>query len=542
MPSGEYQDLKETRLSEFQKGNFEKLLTALEQENIVLSHHERFEDLCIYAELAKKIIANDSQVLFLFPESTLAAKKALQLRKVFGDILTTYHTDTNQNDRNLSWFGVKEGSYKLVVGTSKSIFLPFRDLALVVVFEEQMRGYKQMSYPHYHARDMALVLANIHHAKVVLSSSTPSVESYYLAMQNKYALVCLPESQKKAIVEYEPVDLQKAYKNNKMHRSFSLQTLDKIRLYLERGKQIIILQNRRGYAPNVVCEGCGHLAYCPNCNASLVYHKVEHTLTCHHCQYTVSFSKRCRMCGEAKVKIEGLGTQKIEEMLQEVFSEAKIQRLDADTTNSSARKIKIIKNFNEKKIDILVATQIIDLHLDSLKTDLVVIASLESLLSAPNFKAFEQAFQLIHKLISSIEQGHMLIQTFQIEHPFLKHILNHDYISFFQEEIEDRKNNAYPPYFRMIRIVLRSPKVDLCENLANEIAKVLQQNGIPASEMQVPSVDKIKNYYIRHVSVKVPRTERHLSAIKQNCHYLARKAMSQYVVGNVRMYIDVDST
>ncbi len=493
----------------------DEILECFQNRNIVMLHGITGSGKTeIYMDLIKEVLAAGSQVLYLLPEIALTTQIVSRLKKVFGSAMGVYHSRFSDNERVEVWRGVLEGRFNLVVGVRSSVFLPFDDLGLVIVDEEHELSYKQFDpAPRYHARDVALFLAKLHHAKTLLGSATPSVESYYHAQQEKYALVELHERFNQAsLPQYHIIDTATVHAKSKMQGDFSGPLLEAIGKVLDNQKQAIIFQNRRGYAPFLQCETCGHIPQCTNCSVSLTYHMHFNQLKCHYCGYREKMPTACVSCNSQDLELKGFGTEKLEEEIKEFFPNARVQRMDLDTTRRKYGYQQIIDQFEAGAIDILVGTQMVTKGLDFDHVALVGVLDIDRIIHFPDFRSFERAFQLISQVGGRAGrksgQGQVFIQTKNPGHPLLALITDHDYHTFYQRELPERRKFVYPPFVRLLRLTVKGDD----RKLTAEAAKVLGEKlveGLGRNRIlgpQEPLISKIRNQYLMVLYVKLAKS------------------------------------
>ncbi len=483
----------------------------------------------VYCHLMQQYIQRGKQVLYLLPEIALTSQMINRLRVHFGDRIGVFHSKFNPNERVEVWMNTLNTLYQkydILLGARSAMFLPFDKLGLIIVDEEHESSYKQHDpAPRYHARDCALVLAKMHGAKVLLGSATPSVESHWHAQNGTYGYVAL--NTRFAGIELPEImcaDLTKERKSKTMRSIFSSFLFEKMTDALERNEQIILFQNRRGYAPMWLCETCSWSPGCPRCDVGLTYHKFKHTLKCHYCGYGITPPVKCEACGSSEVKLVGFGTEKIEEELQELFPKAGVARMDLDTTRSKNGHARIISDFEEKKVDILVGTQMISKGLDFENVSLVGILNADLLLHFPDFRAFEKAYQLMSQVSGRAgrkgKRGKVIIQTYNPNHWIVKKVMAHDYDGMYRQEVIERRNFNYPPFFRMIGITIKHRIKPVLDGGAIEFANRLKEvfgNRIFGPEY--PSIPRINNMYRQQMFIKFERSfsqAKVKSALEQN--------------------------
>lgn len=501
----------------------------------------------VYIHLIEQALHEDKTVLFLLPEISLTSQMVQRIRKHFGETVGVYHSRFNQNERVELWEKTLKGEYKIVLGARSALFLPFRDLGLIIVDEEHENAYKQTdSKPYFHARDMALVLGNLFKSNVLLGSATPSLESYYNANENKYGYAELSNrygESKLPIIEL--IDLRLALKNKEITGDISHKLRDEIKEVLESGKQVIIFQNRRGFAPVVECLSCGHTPYCPNCDVSLTYHKFSNRLKCHYCGHSQAKPSKCSNCQSSELTTKGIGTEQIELQLASIFPKAKIARMDVDAMRKKYAYEKLIEAFEEQEIDILVGTQMLAKGLDFSNVSLVAVIRADSLLNFPDFRAHEKAFQLLTQVAGRAgrreERGKGFIQTYNLEHQILQNVTTYDYLKTVNEILYERKTFLYPPYVRLIQLTFRHVKKERVEKAASEFVKLMK---IHLDEKHLlgpeePSIARIKNQFIRKVLIKIP-SNKSAKSIKALIQKNLDTLNTVSAFRSVRIDVDVD--
>lgn len=472
----------------------------------------------LYIHLIKDALDLGQQVLYLLPEIALTTQLIGRLQKHFGDRLLVYHSRFNEQERVEVWnklldhnLSGKAGG-RLVVGARSAVLLPFDRLGLIIVDEEHDHSYKQVDpSPRYNARDAAIVLGMRQDARVLLGSATPSMESYFNALSGKYALVTL--NKRHAELEMPSVDIvnmKEARSKKQVSGHFSHVLIDEISAVIKEKEQIILFQNRRGFAPSLECNLCAWTPRCVSCDVSLTYHKKNNELRCHYCGYVQSLPQKCGACGDQDLRMKGYGTERIEEDLQLIFPEARIARLDYDTTRSKSGFQRIISSFEEGEIDILVGTQMVTKGLDFDRVQLVGILNADSLLQYPEFRAHERAFQLLSQVSGRAgrkKKGRVLVQAYDVQNPVLNFVLQHDFRGFYMHELNERHRFSYPPYFRLIEVRLKHKderKIDkLSLELAGKLRKVFLQRVLGPT---APTVTRVRNYFLRTIIIKVEKT------------------------------------
>ncbi len=506
---------------EQQKGYDQILNLFKEKQQVLLKGVTSSGKTMIYIRLITHFLKEDRQVLYLLPEIALTAQIVRRLQKHFGTRIGIYHSRFNNNERVEIWNKVRSGEYKIVLGARSALLLPFKNLGLIILDEEHDSSYKQQDpAPRYHARDAALYYARLFGAKALLGSATPSLESYYNALQGRYGLVELHERYGGVkMPDMEVVDMkQVAFRKNRVH--YLSPKLDiEIQKSFKNKKQVILFQNRRGYAPAVVCAACGWMPKCKNCDVSLTYHKFHHRLHCHYCGQQYPVPEICSACGSSKLINRSFGTERVEEDLVLQYPGARIERMDYDTVRNKDAHQKLITRFEDQRIDMLIGTQMIVKGLDFDHVDLVGILSVDSLLSYPDFRLNERAFQLLEQVSGRSGRrgagGRVLLQAINTTHPVIDFVIRHDYEGFYQMEIKERERYQYPPFTRLIRVALKHRKAEVVSDAARVLAGVLQpyfKEALLGPAM--PLISRVRNYYLMEFMIKIPRNASHLNRIK----------------------------
>jgi primosomal protein N' (replication factor Y) (superfamily II helicase) len=470
----------------------------------------------IYIHLIKQELARGRQVLYLLPEIALTAQIIVRLKHIFGEKAGVYHSKFSDAERVEIWNRVlrkdEKDSYSLILGVRSSLFLPFSDIGLVIVDEEHENTFKQFDpAPRYHARDAAIMLASMHNAKTLLGTATPSVESYFNSQTGKYGLVNLTrrymEIELPAIVI---ADTREARKRKKMKSLFTPQLLEGIELALSKKEQIILFQNRRGYALYIECSDCGWIPSCKHCDVSMTYHKTVNQLVCHYCGFSSRPGSVCPDCGSSDIKTRGFGTEKIEDEISIFFPGVRVGRLDLDSVRKKRAHERIIGDFEAGNLDILVGTQMIAKGLDFSGVSLVGIINADNLLFFPDFRAHERSFQLISQVSGragrKTKQGTVIIQTGFPDHPVIKNILANDFRKNYLEQIRDRKRYSYPPFVRLFRIILKDQRREIVENASATLADNLRKRfGGRVLGPEYPLIARIQNRYIMNILLKIEK-------------------------------------
>lgn len=507
-------------LSEVQQEAYASTLSHFSEKNVVLLHGVTSSGKTeIYIQLITEMLAQGKQVLYLLPEIALTAQIINRLKRFFGNRVGVYHSKFSDNQRVEVYQSLladgndsTKPAYDIVLGVRSSVFLPFRRLGLVIVDEEHENTYKQFNpAPRYHARDAAIVLASFFNAKVLLGTATPSVESYYNAQVDKYGLVQLNQRYKDvSLPEVVVVDTLMARKRKQMKSLFSPQLIDSIGETLAKGEQVILFQNRRGYSPFVECEECAWVPQCEHCAVSLTLHKNSNQLVCHYCGYSIPTLNTCLACGSTRISTKGFGTEKVEDELSIFFPNAVIERMDMDTTRSRKSYERILSDFESGRIDILVGTQMVTKGLDFDRVSLVGILNADNLLNFPDFRAYERSFQLMSQVSGRAgrrdRQGMVIIQTSKPDHPVIQQVVKNDFLSLFREQLVERNQYRYPPYYRLVRISIKHRN----ENTAGVAAKQLADNLRVFFKGRVlgpepPQIFRVQNLFIEDILLKLER-------------------------------------
>jgi len=531
-----------------QEQAYQEILTEFDKKQSVLLHGVTSSGkTMVYIRLMEQFLKQGKQVLYLLPEIALTAQIVSRLQKHFGTQIGIYHSKFNNNERVEIWNKVKSGEYKIVLGARSALMLPFKDLGLVVLDEEHDASYKQRDpAPRYHARDAALYYAQLFGAKVVMGSATPSMETYYNALQGKYGLVKLTTRYGGVkMPEMEVVDMKQMLHTKDSISYLSPQLEMEIKKSLSDNKQVILFQNRRGYAPSIVCNVCGWMPRCKNCDVSLTYHKFHHRLHCHYCGQQYPVPDVCGACGSLKLSNRSFGTERVEDDLLQHFQGSRIERMDYDTVKNKNAHQRLITRFEQHEIDMLVGTQMVVKGLDFDHVNLVGILNVDSLLSYPDFRLNERAFQILSQVSGRSgrrgEGGKVLLQTMNTEHAVFEYVLRHDYEGFYEAEIKEREAFRYPPFTRVIRIALRHKKVEVVSEAADILSQSLRayfkEDLLGPS---APIVGRIKNYYIMEMMVKVPKEKGDLGKIKKYIRAQFNWLQAQKKYSRVFIVPDVD--
>ena len=504
------QDIAE--LSEVQKRAYEQITDSFRTHDVTLLHGVTSSGKTeIYIHLIKQVVDAGRQVLYLVPEIALTTQLTTRLQRVFGDKLIIYHSKFSDNERVDIWNNLlNEKKSGIILGVRSSIFLPFRDLGLVIVDEEHENSYKQYDpAPRYHARNAAVVLASMHGAKTLLGTATPSIETYYNARQGKYGLVeLLSRFEELELPLVEIADVKELRRKRRMSGNFSPVLIDKASQALKQGEQVILFQNRRGFAPLVECKECAWIPKCEHCDVSLTYHKRFNQLTCHYCGYTYEIPRVCPACGQPTIEIKGYGTERIEEDVQEYFPGYEAARMDLDTTRSRNSYEQIISDFEQQKTRILVGTQMVTKGLDFDHVSVVGILNADTMMNYPDFRAHERAYQMMAQVAGRAgrknHRGTVVLQTSEPNHPLIRQVMDNDYEGMYKTQLSERKQFSYPPFFRLIYIYMKHKDEQILNSLSIQYARTLREVfGERVLGPDNPPVARVQSLYIRKIVLKV---------------------------------------
>ena len=514
-----YMPVSSIQLTEAQQKAYTKIKEGFEANKPVLLHGVTSSGKTeIYIKLIQEAIDEGKQVLYLLPEIALTAQIINRLKQYFGDQLGVYHSRYGTNERVEVWqqvrdFAHNKGSQRqVIIGSRSAIFLPYSDIGLIIVDEEHDSSFKQVDpAPRYNARDAAIVLGAMHHAKVLLGSATPSYESYYNALNGRYQLVEIKE--RYGGVEMPEIilsDMRVERRRKTAQADFGSVLLDAVKDTLEEHNQAILFQNRRGFSLRVECDDCHYVPQCINCDVSLIYHKQQNVLRCHYCGYTASVPAECPNCHSTNIKMHGFGTEKVEEDLKMILPEAKVARLDLDTTRSKNDYQSILEAFQDKETDVLVGTQMVTKGLDFDSVKVVGILNADNLLSYPDFRAHERSFQLMAQVSGRAgrkgKQGKVIIQTYEPFHPVLQDVLRNDFRGLYEKQMLTRKQFGYPPFYRLVMIKLKHKDYRKLNPAATELSSLLRpifKQDLLGPEY--PIVSRVKNLYIKQMLIKFNR-------------------------------------
>ncbi len=538
------------QLNEYQYKAYDEIKDSFENKDVCLFHGVTSSGKTeVYVKLIEQAIQKEKQVLYLLPEIALTTQLITRLQEYFGEKLTVYHSKYSVNERVEAWNNVKAKKSKaqVVIGARSAIFLPFANLGLIIVDEEHENTFKQYDpAPRYHARDTAIVLAKMFCAKVVLGSATPALETYYNAQQKKYGFVQLTRRYGDVLMpEINLVDIKTKYRKKEMTGHFSDTLLTGIRDVLKEGEQVILFQNRRGYSPVIECNTCGHSPQCPNCDVSLTFHSYRNQLRCHYCGYHIAMPQKCMACDSVDLTTKGFGTEQIEKELQELFPDHNIGRMDQDTTRGKHGYEKIISRFEEGDIDIMVGTQMLAKGLDFRNVSLVGIMNADNLLNFPDFRAHERSFQLLQQVAGRAgrtkKRGKVLIQTYNPFHQILQQVSVNDYSGMFTDQIEERHQYKYPPFYKIIKITGKHKDYNKVNEATDWLAKSFRNVfGENVLGPEFPPVSRIRNQYHKNIVIKIPQGQS-LNKTKEVIKKINISFKSIKEFSGVRVIINVDN-
>jgi len=545
--------LPANQLNEYQQKALYDIKEIFNNKDVVLLHGITSSGKTeIYIQLIKEYIQKGKQVLYLLPEIALTTQIINRLKKHFGNEIGVYHSKFSDSEKVEIWKNLidsnsqKVNNYKIILGVRSSIFLPFSNLGLVVIDEEHENSFKQYDpSPRYNARDAAIYLSRLHNAKTLLGSATPSIESYFNAQQNKYGFVELDKRYldiklPKVII----ADTHEATKKNLMKSHFTETLLENIQEALDEKKQVILFQNRRGFSPFLQCSSCGWIPKCKNCDVSLTYHKHINHAVCHYCGYSISTPDACHACGCFSMETKGFGTEKIEDEIAIFFPEAKVARMDLDTTRSRKSYENIIYDFETNKTNILIGTQMVTKGLDFDNVSIVGILNADNLLYYPDFRANERSFQLMTQVSGRAgrknKQGKVIIQTSSSKHPVITDVFNNDYLNMYKTQIIERKQFKFPPFYRLVSITLKHKKIEVVNEASNNLAKELRKIfGKQILGPEFPLVKRISNLHLKNLLLKIDVTKSQIKAKELLIKELNKlKTIEKYK--SLQIAIDVD--
>ena len=535
-------------LNDAQTIAYDKILLQMMAHNVTLLHGVTSSGKTeIYIHLIFKALQEHKQVLYLLPEIALTVQITNRLRCVFGNKLGIYHSRYNDEERVEIWQKqLSNEPYEVILGARSAVFLPFQRLGLVIIDEEHENSFKQQDpAPRYHARSVAIVLAQMYGAKTLLGTATPSIESYRNAQLGKYGLVTLSQRYKDIqLPTIEVVDIKDLRRRKLMSGPFSPRLIAAVRDALQRGEQAILFQNRRGFAPMIECRTCGWVPHCPNCDVSLTYHKSMNVLTCHYCGYTERVPEQCPNCESKDIKGRGYGTEKIEDEIMEVFPDARIARMDLDTTRTKNAYERLINDFSAGKTNLLIGTQMVSKGLDFDHVSVVGILDADNMLNYPDFRAYEHAFTMMAQVSGRAgrkgKQGLVILQTKNPELPVIQQVVNNSYTAFYKSQLEERTAFHYPPFFHLIYIYIKHRNNDIVESASMELgSRIREIFGNRVLGPDKPTVARVKTLHIRKIMLKLENGIDYKLA-KQYLRSIRDTMIKEKRYGALTIYFDVD--
>lgn len=501
----------------------------------------------IYIHLIQQALDRGEQVLYLLPEIALTVQITSRLKKVFGNRLGIYHSKYSDAERVEMWNKqLSNAPYEVILGARSAVFLPFQKLGLVIIDEEHEMSFKQQDpAPRYHARSAAIVLASMYQAKTLLGTATPSLESYYNAQQGKYGLVTLTTRFKGIqLPQIEVVDTKDLQRRKMMTGPFSPRLLEAVRQALHDDRQVILFQNRRGFAPRIECKECGWVPKCTNCDVTLTYHKNLNQLSCHYCGFTYSVPVKCPQCGSEKLVSRGYGTEKVEDQVRELFPEARVARMDLDTTHTRNAYERIIDDFSAGRTNILIGTQMISKGLDFDNVSVVGILDADAMLNYPDFRAYEHAFMMMSQVSGRAgrkgRQGLVILQTKSADLPVIDQVVRHDFKSFCTDLLDERSLFHYPPFYHLVYVYLKHTKNEVVETAALEMGSRLRQyfsDRILGPDK--PAIARVKTMHIRKIVIKLEHGI-NLKRVREVLRYVQKQMMQDKRYAALHIYYDVD--
>lgn len=538
------------KLNEAQQEAYNQILFSFLSKNVTLLHGVTSSGKTeIYIHLIKQALERHEQVLYLLPEIALTVQIRERLQKVFGSRLGIYHSKYSDAERVEIWKKqLSQNPYDVILGARSAVFLPFQKLGLIIIDEEHETSFKQQDpAPRYHARSVAIMMAAKIGAgcKVLLGTATPSMESYYNAMKGKYGLVTLTSRyQGIQLPEIQIVDVQDLQKRKMMQGPFSPMLLGSIKKALSAGEQVILFQNRRGFAPMIECRQCGWVPHCTNCDVSLTYHKNIQQLTCHYCGYTYQVPEVCPCCGSTELKGRGYGTEKIEDQVMEIFPEARVARMDLDTTRTRSAYERIISDFSAGRTNLLIGTQMVSKGLDFDKVSVVGILNADSMLNYPDFRAYEHAFMMMAQVSGRAgrkgKQGLVLLQTKSPQLPVIRQVVENDYAGFFNDLLEERKAFRYPPFYHLIYIYMKHRYDQTVNTAAIEMGSMMRQwFGERVLGPDKPSIAKVKQLNIRKIVLKLENGI-DMKRVREYLNLAQDRLLKQTCYNSLQVFFDVD--
>ncbi len=534
-------------LSEQQTKAISEINHHLEDKNVVLLYGVTGSGKTrVYVEMIRDVIRQGGQVLYLLPEIALTTQIIHRLQKVFGEDVNVYHSKVNTQERVEVWKAASSGK-PVILAARSGLFLPFNNLQLIIVDEEHDNSFKQYDpAPRYHARDTAIYLAHLYQAKVLLGTATPSIESWHNASTGKYGLVEMPQRfGGLELPEMQTIDLREQMKTKQMQSIFATPLVEHLQAAIDRGEQAILFQNRRGYAPMLECQVCGWNAMCKHCDVSLTFHKHTNRLRCHYCGYTQEPASVCPACGSGKITLRGFGTEKIEDELKLFLPNARIGRMDLDTAGSKNNLMALLSDFEERRLDILVGTQMVTKGLDFDNVALVGVLGADQLTKFPDFRSGERAFQLLTQVAGRAgrkrKRGTVLIQAFDPKHPVLLEVLRSDFRGFAKRELGERMEFHYPPFFRLINLELRHKDPKVVHEAAAQFGKMLRAKlGERVLGPVLPNIARIRGYFAQDIMLKLEKSAPLLRDAKGLIRHSTEILVGKPGFSQVQVVVDVD--
>lgn len=535
-------------LNAYQQQAYSEIRQSFQEKNVCLLHGVTSSGKTeVYIHLIEETIRQGKQVLYLLPEIALTTQITERLQRVFGSRLGIYHSKFPDAERVEIWQKqLSDKQFDIILGVRSSVFLPFRNLGLVIVDEEHENTYKQQDpAPRYHARNAAIVLAAMYGAKTLLGTATPAIETWYNATNGKYGLVELTERYKEIqLPEIIPIDIKELQRKKRMNGPFSPVLLQYVREALEQKEQVILFQNRRGFAPMIECHTCGWVPKCKNCDVSLTYHKGLNQLTCHYCGYTYQVPRTCPACEGVDLRNRGFGTEKIEDDIKTIFPEASVARMDLDTTRTRTAYEHIISDFEKGKTDILIGTQMVSKGLDFDHVSIVGILNADTMLNYPDFRAYERAYQLMAQVAGRAgrknKRGRVILQTKSMDHPIIPQVIANDYEAMVGGQLAERQIFHYPPYYRLVYVYLKNRNETLLDLMAQTMADKLR--GVFGNRVlgpDKPPVARVQTLFIRKIIVKIEMNAPMVRA-RELLLRVQKEMLSEDRFKSLIVYYDVD--
>ena len=535
-------------LSEAQAKAFSAICAQFATKNVVLLHGVTSSGKTeIYVHLIQQELDRGRQVLYLLPEIALTVQMMSRLKKVFGSRLGIYHSKYSDAERVEIWKKqLSDAPYDIILGARSAVFLPFKSLGLVIIDEEHETSFKQQEpSPRYHARSAAIMLAAMYRAKTLLGTATPSMESYFNAQQGKYGLVTLSTRFKNiGLPEIEVVDTKDLQHRKMMTGPFSPRLLEAIHKAMSEEKQVILFQNRRGFAPRIECKDCGWVPRCTNCDVTLTYHKQFNQLSCHYCGFTYGVPETCPKCGGVHLTGRGYGTEKIEDKVRELFPEARVARMDLDTTHTRNAYERIIDDFSAGRTNILIGTQMISKGLDFDNVSVVGILDADAMLNYPDFRAYEHAFMMMSQVSGRAgrkgRRGLVVLQTKNADLPVINQVVNHDFKAFARDLLDERSLFHYPPFYHLVYVYLKHAKNEVVETASLEMGGRLRQYFADrVLGPDKPAVARVKTMHIRKIIIKL-ESSIDRNRVREALRYVQKQMMQDKHYAALHIYYDVD--